>query len=202
MIIESCIDSVENAVLAQTSGAHQLELCSRLDLDGLTPSLDLIDQVLSSVDVPVKVMLRHRPGDFIYTNQDFKHLWRQLDEILQYRISGIVFGALHNDLSINTEMTSRLCEHCGEVPVTFHKAIDMTPDIIDSTRTLRSTGVRYILTSGGASTAIEGAPMIKEMIVNAEPYIKIIAAGSITSQNLESLHQIIAGSYYHGRRII
>lgn len=37
---EACIESVAEGVAAYEQGAGRVELCSRLDLDGLTPSIE------------------------------------------------------------------------------------------------------------------------------------------------------------------
>ena len=42
IIKEVCVDSLEEALKAEKNGANRIELCGRLDLDGLTPSRDLI----------------------------------------------------------------------------------------------------------------------------------------------------------------
>ena len=42
MKIEFCVTSIEGAIAAEQFKADRIELCSRLDLDGLTPSLNLI----------------------------------------------------------------------------------------------------------------------------------------------------------------
>ena len=44
MDVEVCIESVAEAKLAAQFGAKRVELCSALDLGGLTPSVGLIQQ--------------------------------------------------------------------------------------------------------------------------------------------------------------
>ncbi len=43
LLLEACVESLNEAILAEKLGAHRLELCSRLDLDGLTPDYNLIE---------------------------------------------------------------------------------------------------------------------------------------------------------------
>ena len=41
LILEACVETLEESMRAEQNGADRLELCSRLDLDGLTPDVDL-----------------------------------------------------------------------------------------------------------------------------------------------------------------
>ena len=45
---------------AEIRGADRIELCSRLDLDGLTPSKELVKRLVSDLTIPIKVMVRPR----------------------------------------------------------------------------------------------------------------------------------------------
>ena len=47
IIKEVCVDSLEEALKAEKNGANRIELCGRLDLDGLTPSRELIINAFS-----------------------------------------------------------------------------------------------------------------------------------------------------------
>jgi copper homeostasis protein CutC len=59
--LEWCIDDAITA-LPHFDQVDQVEWCSRLDLDGLTPDFTLAQQVITQSPVPVKVMLRNRAG--------------------------------------------------------------------------------------------------------------------------------------------
>ena len=69
----------------------------------MTPSLDLTDQVVSAVSIPVKVMIRNRKGDFEYSAADMEHMHAQLLALSQLNIAGVVFGAL-KDLKLDIDL--------------------------------------------------------------------------------------------------
>jgi len=148
IILEACVGDVATSVKAQQNGAHQLELCGRLDLDGLTPDIELIQAVRNAVNIPIKVMLRNRGGDFVYSQSDIDEMKKSLPVLLEQDIQGIVFGALHQDGTINIELTNEICEMAGKLPVTFHKAIDVANNILEATISLKQTDIKEILTSG------------------------------------------------------
>ena len=72
MIKEACIQSYDEALIAQKSGAHRIELCSQISLDGITPKKELIKKIISSIDIPVRVMIRPRSGNFDYSEDELK----------------------------------------------------------------------------------------------------------------------------------
>jgi len=202
IILEACVGTVEASIKAEKNGAHQLELCGRLDLDGLTPDISLIQAVRAAVDIPIKVMLRNRGGDFVYTNEDIDEMKSSLPELLNQDIQGIVFGALLPDGTINIPLTNEICTLAGDLPVTFHKAIDVAEKILAATKELKQTDIKEILTSGGMPTAAEGKTTIKQMIEIADGQFTIMSAGKVTNQNIEALQQSIGGTHFHGKRIV
>ena len=202
VVLEACVGSVISSVQAQQNGAHQLELCGRLDLDGLTPDIELIKAVRSAVDIPIKVMLRNRGGDFVYSREDIEEMKASLTDLTQLDIQGLVFGALHEDKTINIQLTQEVCELAGPLPVTFHKAIDSCTDILSAARALKKTDIQSILTSGGKPKASEAIEILKQMIKLVGPGIDIISAGKITSDNIQKIHNSIKGKSYHGKLIV
>jgi copper homeostasis protein len=203
MIREACVETLDEAILAEKQGADRLELCSDLKDDGLTPDLDLLKQVLRTVNIPIKVMIRPRPGNFVYSEQEVKDMFQSIKLMKELGISGFVFGALRENREMDLDLIYRLSKIASPIHCTIHKAIDETPDILRSTEDLmKLETIHSILTSGGAETAIEGQDLIKEMINLAGESIEIIAAGKIRSNNLDHVHSLIGAKAYHGRKIV
>ena len=71
-VLEVCTHSVESAVSAERGGAMRLELCANLMIGGTSPDEDLFRMVRERVSVPVRVLLRPRCGDFLYTESEFE----------------------------------------------------------------------------------------------------------------------------------
>jgi copper homeostasis protein len=203
---EACVETVEEAVFASSNGAHQLELCSNLSEDGLTPDDQVILETIKSAKIPVKVMIRCRPGNFIYTQDEVDQMIADILRLKAYKIEGFVFGAVltdHNETKLDIATIYQLCKAAFPVPVTIHKAIDLCTHLNDEVKKLQViSNVKFILTSGGAPTAVEGIENLKSMQSTAGSYIKIIAAGKVTPENLPYLIEKTGLQYYHGRKIL
>ena len=78
-IKEACIENIDQAVHAEKNGADRLELCAHLELDGLTPPISLLESVLNKIDIPVRVMVRLREGDFHYSEQEVAEMIDQIE---------------------------------------------------------------------------------------------------------------------------
>lgn len=203
LTLEACVESLEEAILAEKKGAERIELCSRLDLDGLTPDRKLIKQVINHLRIPVKVMIRPRPGDFIYTADELSIMKDEIQFCKQAGAQGVVFGILDKTHNLNLDQIQLLAELASPLEVTIHKAIDLTPDPTTSlTELMPFRNITAVLTSGGAATAMEGKETIKKMLQASKGKINIVAAGKITNKNLAEIHQLIRAHEYHGRRIV
>ncbi|MFC2090447.1 copper homeostasis protein CutC [Bacteroidota bacterium] len=203
MIIEACVETYDEAILAEERGADQIELCSELIRDGLTPEKELISRVTSSLSIPVKVMVRPRAGDFMYDLRELESMIETIAFCKDSNVKGVVFGILDTNNEPDMRAIAELAGFARPLEVTIHKAIDLTPDPLHSLRKLlESDNIFSILTSGGKKTAKAGSGVIRQMILLAGDALQIIAAGSITRENLETIHKEIGASAYHGRRIV
>jgi copper homeostasis protein len=203
MIIEACVESCEEALIAQSRGVHRIELCSRLDLDGLTPSPELIRKVCGELTIPVNVMIRPRAGHFICSPEEIEWMKEEILVAKSLGASGIVFGILTPDNQIDVDNCILLTEAASPLPVTFHKAIDQLSDPVTGVRQLKNIpGIARILTSGGKPTAREGAEKIREMILEAGDQLIILVAGKVTRENVMEIRQLTGGKEYHGRNIV
>jgi copper homeostasis protein len=203
MTIEACVETLDEAIIAEHNGANILELCSRLDLDGLTPDRLLIEQVLENVKIPVKVMIRSRPGNFVYNNTEIRELENIISTLENLPIDGYVVGALDQDNNIDVSSLNKIIRNTDKT-ITFHKAIDLCPEIFKAMRTLMTEceKVKYILSSGSQSTAIKGSATLQKMVEESGSKITIIPAGKITYANLSEVHDKISATHYHGRKIV
>ena len=185
------------------SGAHRIELCSQISLDGITPKKELIKKIILSIDIPIRVMIRPRSGNFDYSEDEIKLMENDIAYCKRLGVDGVVFGVLNKDYSINEASTKRLVKASLPLNVTFHKAIDISNDSLAAVEKLSQiTGITSILTSGRKKTAMEGAQLIKKMIAIAKNNLSIIPAGKITFKNIVDIHRLINADEYHGRNIV
>ncbi|MEW7007803.1 copper homeostasis protein CutC [Lentilitoribacter sp. EG35] len=182
---EICIDSVEGVLAAKEAGANGVELCSALLEGGLTPSYGLVKRAVAvSGNVDIQVMIRPRGGDFLYTEEEFCAMKEDIMALKCLGVEGFVFGLLDADGSVDISRTAELIELSRPVAVTFHRAIDMAYDPLSALDTLIDLGVERILTSGHSPNALEGAPVIHQMVKRAKGRIRIMAGCGITPNNV------------------
>ena len=202
-IKEACVESTDQAVNAERNGADRIELCKNLDLDGLTPEINVIQKTMKSINIPVKIMIRPRPGNFIYSHNEIKTIEQDIDLCKKLNVPEVVIGILTGNGNIDTIITKRLASQAFPMAITFHKAIDQTQDILYELDQLsKIQEISSVLTSGGKKTAIKGQSMLRKMIDQYGKRFTIIAAGSITHENFDEIHGLINAREYHGRNLI
>ncbi|MBE0640847.1 MAG: copper homeostasis protein CutC [Bacteroidales bacterium] len=203
VLLEACVESLEEALAAEGRGAHRLELCARLDLGGITPADTLVRNVLQGVNIPVKVMVRPRGGDFLYSDEEFLEMERSVSRLLKMGVHGLVLGITGIHGFLDLERIARLSALAVPVPVCVHKAIDAAPDPVAEVKRLCTIpGLTSVLSSGGATTALEGAGVLKRMVEAAGQLLVIIAAGRITPENLDAVVKASGVAECHGRKIV
>jgi len=203
IIKEACVESLAQAVDAEKKGAHRIELCARLDLGGITPSHGLIQSCLEKLTIPIKVMIRPRGGDFVYTDAEIQSMKNEIEACKKLGVEEYVFGILKEDNTIDTDGMMSLSANVDNAPVTFHKAIDEVSDFKFAIEQLKKLpAVKYILTSGLAPTAMQGSEVLKQMIEICGSEITVVAAGKVTNENIDELHSLVHAEEYHGRLIV
>ena len=199
---EVCVESYQEAIAAVAAGATRIELCENLSCGGTTPSYGTIKKTMEKLQVPVMVMIRPRGGDFCYSTDEFEIMREDIRMCNLLGATGVVFGLLKRDNRIDVERTAELVELADQMPVTFHKAIDDSHDLLESVAQLKKIGISRILTSGGKPTAIEGSETLRKMIGIAGDQLKIVVAGKVTMDNFEEIKLLIPSDEYHGRRLV
>ncbi|MBI5914382.1 MAG: copper homeostasis protein CutC [Bacteroidetes bacterium] len=203
LLLEACVETLDEAVLAEKCGAHRIELCADLSVGGLTPPDELLEQAVQQLQIPMMAMVRPRGGDFVYSEEEFEAMKRSIEFCKNVGAAGVVFGCLTKKNEVDLEKTRELAALAQPLQVTFHKAIDITPDPVGALRKLLQVpGIQRVLTSGGSETALRGAAILREMVAVAGNRIVILAAGKVTKGNLAEVHRAVGTTEYHGRRIV
>ncbi len=186
--LEICCGDIGSAVAAMQGGAERIELCSGLAEGGLTPSVGMIRET-SRLGLPlVNVLLRPRPGDFLYDRSESLLLEYDTTESIRSGAGGVVIGALTPEGDVDMELCSRLVARVREntdrhVNITFHRAFDLARDAERSLEDIISLGCNCLLTSGMASSAEEGIVTLRELVCQADGRIMIMAGGGINPDN-------------------
>lgn len=186
-ILECCVDSVASAVNAQKGGATRLELCSNLIIGGTTPTPALLEQVKARVSIPVFPLIRPRFGDFLYTEEEFEVIRRDVELLVKHGADGMVIGALHPDGTLCTRQLSTLLDLCKGLPVTLHRAFDMCQNPFLALEEAKKLGFCAILTSGQKNSCLEGIPLLKELSKQAENSITIMAGSGVNAEVISVL---------------
>jgi copper homeostasis protein len=203
MLKEACVETLQEAVLAEKLGANRIELCSDLANDGLTPSFELMQKTCLTLKIPVMAMIRPRAGNFVYAVEEIGRMKAEIDLAKKAGAFGVVFGLLTSDNKIDEKNTRVLAEYAQPLPVTFHKAIDEMEDPVDGVSVLKEiNGIKRILTSGGKPTALEGLKTIRKMIEVAGEQITILVAGKVLDSNVKEIQKLTGAKELHGRKIV
>ena len=178
-VLECCVDSVESALAAADGGADRLELCAALVIGGISPGPALFEQVRSCCDLPIRVLLRPRFGDFLYTDYEFRILKKEVALFREAGAEGVVIGCLQADGSLHMEQMRELIAEAGNMKVTLHRAFDVCADPISTYRQAGELGIDTILTSGQKRECLEGMPTLKELCkIQKEAGMPRIMAGA------------------------
>jgi copper homeostasis protein len=128
-------------------------------------------------------MIRPRGGDFLYSDEEFQIMLRDIEHARQAGATGVVFGILTADGKVDIERTRQLVEAAKGMETTFHRAVDMTEDYEQAICDIIKTGCTRILTSGGYDKAIDGINEIRKAIATAVRRIEIMIGSGVTAEN-------------------
>jgi copper homeostasis protein len=186
-LLEVCVESLDHAAAAERGGADRIELCANLAAGGVTPSKDLMRVARRDVRIAIHVLIRPRAGDFFYSNAEFEKMKREIGMAKDLGMNGIVLGILDRGKRIDQKRTITLIKLAKPLPVTFHRAFDLCPNLADSLRLVIDTGAERLLTSGGKPRASAGLKCLADLVAIAGKQIVIMPGGGVRANNIERI---------------
>jgi copper homeostasis protein len=197
--LEVCANSLTSALAAQEGGAIRVELCDNLNEGGTTPSYGQIKMARKLLNIKLYVLIRPREGDFLYSDIEFEIIKADVQYCIDAGCDGVVIGILNADGSINKPRCAELVQMAKKsgLGVTFHRAFDMCNDMDKALEDIIELGCERILTSGGKSTAPEGANVIARLIEKAAGRIIIMPGSGVSESTVAELVHITKVTEIH-----
>lgn len=199
--LEIACFNVESALIAHENGADRIELCDGIEVGGTTPTKEDVINVRKILTSDLFIMIRPRGGNFVYTNEEFEQMKRDIVEIKSLNVDGFVFGILDENNKIDIERNTELVNLAKPFPCTFHRAFDEVADYEQALEDVISCGFSTILTSGTHSNVMEGIDVLKELINQAQSRITIMPGGGLRSSNIQWIQEVTNATFYHSSAI-
>src|SRR5574338_1713550 len=179
--------TIESVLLAQQSGAHRIELCDNPGEGGTTPGYGMIKTAREKTTLQLYPIIRPRGGDFLYSDEAFEVMKRDVMLCRELGCDGVVTGLLQADGSVDKKRTAALVEAAYPLGVTFHRAFDRVANPFEALEDIIATGCERILTSGLKPTAPEGAETLAQLVRQADYRIIIMPGSGVRSDNIAAL---------------
>ena len=195
-MLEVCVDSLTSARNAIAGGADRLELCSALIAGGLTPYVELLEQIRAESDIPVRCLMRPRAGDFLYEPEEIDMMARQMPVLKAAGADGFVIGCLTKDGDLDEEAMKKLMDAADGAGLTLHRCIDVSRDPLETYRKAGTLGIDTVLTSGAASNCKAGQAVIEQLISlrDSENGPEVLIGAGVNANVIRYFRQNIPGS--------
>ena len=106
--VEICTPSRLSAVAAKEGGAKRIELCSNLEVGGLTPTDEDIVYCVQTLGLRTHVLVRPRAGNFLYSADEMAEIERTVMRCRQLGAAAVVVGFLTPDGKVDLGLTRRI----------------------------------------------------------------------------------------------
>jgi copper homeostasis protein len=190
MILEVVLETVQELNAVSSFPVKRIELCSALEVGGLTPSLRLAEAAVRNSEKEIHVMLRTRAGNFDYSPNEINIMLRDLEDFAKIGVKGVVFGFL-NGHNVNNTESKKLIDVANfyGLETTFHRAIDSCQNFEGAVQELIQLGCNRILTSAGFSNVTEGKEAIVKLEKTFGSKIQIMPGGGVNTENARYFYE-------------
>lgn len=182
-MLEICAGDIESVYAAARGGADRVELCAALGEGGVTPSIGFIREARKVPGLKLHVLIRPRGGDFVYTPEEIDAMVADIQAAKNEGADGVVIGALTPEGDIDIEACKKMAAAAEGMNITFHRAFDLCKDPLKALDDIIALGCNRLLTSGQAASALEGTPLLAQLVDRGKGHIIILAGGGVSPDN-------------------
>ena len=186
-MLEVCVDTIHGAIVAEKAGADRIELCTALELGGVTPSNSLVYAVRAAVQLPLIVLIRARAGDFFFDERDRDLMIAEAKQATELGADGIAIGGLTSSRDLDLPLLRSASAALPTSQLVMHRAFDYVLEPLRALEELIAIGFTRILTSGGANSALDGVLALKLLNESARNRIEILPAGGVNDDNAKTI---------------
>ncbi len=196
-VLEVCAFHIDSCLIAEKCGAVRVELCDNPIEGGTTPSYGTIKNVREKISILLYPILRPRPGNYFYSDEEFAILKDDIQMCKELGCDGISVGVSDINSKIDIERLKRIVDWAGEMGVTCNRVFDCAPDAFEALENIIACGCERILTSGQKTAAPNAAPLLKQLVEQADDRIIIMPGAGVKSSNIEKLKKETGATEFH-----
>jgi copper homeostasis protein len=186
-LLEVIVTSADEARAAEQGGADRLEVLRDLKVEGLTPALELVEDVLASVSIPVRAMVRESPTFFVRDDSELRLVQQHAEEISKLPVDGLVIGFMRSG-RIDTRALETVLASGGGCRATFHRAIETAAEPHKAIEQLACYAqIDRVLISGGDGPWEARIAFLEKLQRLAGARLRILTGGGIDEAALASL---------------
>jgi len=190
--LEIIVDTVEDAIAAETGGATQLALLSHYPSTGVTPSFGMVARIYEKVRIPVIVLLCPHTRGYIPSEEDLETCLRDIEVFKKIGIHDFLIGFIDQTNNLNIQAVGKI--RAAHPDIHLHNRIiwEFSRDIQQTVETAIALGFLSMRTSGNhmQNIMVNGDMMetmrnIKLIKDTANKRIAVLLTGGITAANAE-----------------
>lgn len=191
-----------DAAGAVEGGADRLEVVADMDADGLTPAVETVRDLNGECDLPLRVMLRANDG-FSTSGSELTRLRGAAHQLADAGAAGFVLGFLGPTAAVDVDATLALAEEFGDLPWTFHRAVDHALDYDRAWSVLPGLpGLDTVLTAGSARGVASGLDdLCRRAADSPEAAALIMAGGGLAADHVPWLARAGVRMFHVGSRV-
>jgi copper homeostasis protein len=200
LIKESVAENKQEIDTAIKHHTDRIELCSALNVGGLTPSDELINYCIST-KTPTLIMIRPIEDHYNPDKKTFKLMKKQIRKYRKLPLLGFVFGILNSDNKVDIKRIKKLKKLSRDKQTVFHMGFDLIENKFEAIDQLAQLKLTRILTKGGEKPAIYNIDDLIKIIDHAKNKIEIVVGGKVTDDNYQEIAEKTKATQFHGRQL-